>query len=125
MDFHKINFLFYLSHWWRLLLIAGGDVELNHVRVLTGGFWSSIPIFVVFEHGNLDKSTTAKWDYDSLVCAESKVRSELRIPGFGCPQQRLRNSTPGARGLALYVREGTASWSVPAMSLACFVFAVG
>ena len=37
-------------------------------------------------------------DYDVLVCAESKVSdrrhlSEIRIPGFGFLQQRLRNST--------------------------------
>ena len=55
-------------------------------------------------------------DYDVLVCAESKFSdrrhlSELRIPGFGCPQQRLRNPTPGAKGMALYVREGSlSSW---------------
>ena len=31
--------------------------------------------------------------------------SELFIPGFGCPQQMLQNSTLGAQGMALYVRE--------------------
>ena len=31
--------------------------------------------------------------------------SELCVPGFGCPRQRLWNSTPGAQGMALYVRE--------------------
>ena len=77
----------------------------------------------------------AESDYVVLVCAESKVSdrrhlSELLIPGFGCPQQRLRNSTPGAQGLALFVREGfrsfsRASWSVLATSLVCFVFVVG
>ena len=50
-------------------------------------------------------------DYDVLVCAESKVSdrchlSKLHNPDFGCPQQRLRNSPPGAQGMALYVREG-------------------
>ena len=62
-------------------------------------------------HANLDELAVAGSDYDVLVCAESKVSdrrhlSELRIPGFGCPQQRLRNSTPGAQGMALYVRDG-------------------
>ena len=28
MDFIKI-YLFYLSHWWRLLLIVCGDIESN------------------------------------------------------------------------------------------------
>ena len=32
--------------------------------------------------------------------------SELLIPGVSCPQQRLLNSTPGAQGIALSVREG-------------------
>ena len=31
--------------------------------------------------------------------------SSLYIPGFGCSQQRLKNSTPGAQYMALYVRE--------------------
>ena len=62
-------------------------------------------------HANLDELAVAGSDYDVLVCAESKVSdrrhlSELRIPYFGCPQQRLRNSTPGAQGIALHVREG-------------------
>ena len=48
-------------------------------------------------------------DNDVLVCAEFKVSdrrhlSELRILGFGCPQRRLMNSSPGAQGMALYVR---------------------
>ena len=54
-------------------------------------------------------------DYDVLVCPESKVSdrrplSDLRISGIGYPQQRLRNSTPVAKGVALYVREGFSSF---------------
>ena len=54
-------------------------------------------------------------DYDVLVCAESNASdrrhlSKLRIPGFGCPQQRLMNSSPGAQGMALYIREGFRSF---------------
>ena len=74
-------------------------------------------------------------DHDVLVCAESKASngrhlSELHIPGFGCPQQRLRNSTPGVQGMALYVREGVRSFRQSklkflAMNPVCFVFAVG
>ena len=66
-------------------------------------------------HANLDELLVAGSDYDVLVSAESKVSdrlhlSELRIPGFGCPQQRLRNSTPGAQGALskLLMREGGA-----------------
>ena len=62
-------------------------------------------------HANLGELAVAIPSYDVLVGAESKVSdrrhlSELRIPGFGCPQHRLRNYTPGAQGMDLYVREG-------------------
>ena len=61
-------------------------------------------------HANLNELAVSGSGYDVLVCAESKVSnrrhlSELCIPSFGCPQQRLRNSTPGAQGRALYGRE--------------------
>ena len=93
----------------RLLLVVCGDVESNpgpgserRVRVLC----SNIRCL----HANLDELAVAGSDYDVLVCAESKVSdrrhlSELRILGFGFPQQRLRTSTPGAQGIALYVKE--------------------
>ena len=55
---------------------------------------------------NLDELAVVGSGYDVLECAESIVSdrchlSELCIPGFGCPQRRLRNSTPGAQGMAL------------------------
>ena len=82
-------------------------------------------------HANLDELDVAGSDCNVLVCAESKVPDrhlllELCIPGFGCPQQRLRNPTSGAQGMALDVREGfIASWSVLVMNPVCFVFTVG
>ena len=53
-------------------------------------------------HANLTELGVVGSMFDVMVCAETKVSdrrhlSELRVPGFGCPQQRLRNSTPGAR----------------------------
>ena len=56
-------------------------------------------------HANLNELAVSGSDY-VLVCAESKVSdrhhlSEIRIPGFGNPQQRQRNSTTGAEGMAL------------------------
>ena len=93
----------------RLLLTASGDIESNlgpgsdrRVRVLDSNIRGL--------HANLDEYAVAGSDYGVLVCAESKVsdrrhHSELRIPGFYCPQQRLRYSTPGAQG-RLDVREG-------------------
>ena len=98
------------------------------IQVLTKGFGSYITIFAA-------ELAVAGLDYDVFVCAESKVPdryhlSELRVSGFGCPQQRLRNSTPGAQSMALYVwknsaSSGRASWGVLAMNPVCFVFAVG
>ena len=84
------------------------------VPVLTLWFESSIPIFVIFM-SILDELDMAGSDYDVLVCAESKVShwchlSEHGIPGVGCPQQKLRNFTPGTQGMALYVRAGFCSF---------------
>ena len=72
-------------------------------------------------------------DYDVLVYAEYKADchhlSELHILGFDCPQQRLRNSTPGGKGMALFVRKGFHSfWQCKLVFLPlilCFIFAVG
>ena len=102
-------YFFYLSYWLRLVLIVCTDVESNlgpgsdkRVRVL----YSNIRGL----HASLDELAVAGSDYDVFVCAESKVSncrhlSELRIPGFDCPQQRLWNSTPGAESMAFYVME--------------------
>ena len=97
-DFFKIIIIifFYLSYRLRLLLIVCGDIESSPgsdrlVRVLYFNIRGL--------HDNLDELAVAGSDYDVLVCAKSKVSdrrhlSELRIPGFGFPQQRLRNSRP-------------------------------
>ena len=60
---------------------------------------------------NLNELTVASAEFDVLVCSETLVSnrrhlSELRIPGFLGPQQKLRGSIPDALGLAVYVREG-------------------
>ena len=75
-------------------------------------------------HANLNKLAVAGSDYDILVCAESKVSdrrllSEFRNPGFGYPQQRLRNSFPGAQGKVLYVREGFRSFRKSKLECSC------
>ena len=93
MGIIKINLIFYLSNLLRLTLFVSGDIKSNpgpgsdrSVRVL----YSNIRGL----HANLDELPVAGSEYDVLVCAESKVSdrrhlSELRIPGFGCPQQTL------------------------------------
>ena len=63
-------------------------------------------------------------DYDALVCAESRVfdrrhLSELRNPGFVCSQQRLKNSTTGGQGMALYVTEGFRSFRPSKLECYC------
>ena len=107
----------------RLLLIVCGYVESNpgadsdnRVRVL----YSNIR----FLHANLDELPVAGSDYDVLVFAESIVPdsrhlSEPRIPGFSYPQQRLRNSTPGAEGMDFYVREGFCSFWPSKLECSC------
>ena len=75
-------------------------------------------------HANLDELAVAGLDFDVLVCAESKVLdrnhlSEIRILGFGRPQQRLRNSTPGSLCMALNVREGFRSCRQSQLKCSC------
>ena len=88
MGIIKMYYFFYLSYWLRLVLMfvvvelnldPGSD---NMVRVL----YSNIRGL----HANLDELAAAKSDYVVLACAESRVSdrrhlSEIRIPGFGCP----------------------------------------
>ena len=97
-----------------MLLIVCGDIESNPGQcsdTRVQGLYSNIRGL----HANLDEFAVAGSDYDILVCSESKVSdhlhlSELSIPGFGCPQQRLRNSTPGAQDIAHYGMEGFLSF---------------
>ena len=65
----------------------------------------------------------AESDY-VLVGTESQVSncrhlSELHISGFASPQQRLRDSTPGAQGMAPYVREGFHSFQQSQLECSC------
>ena len=134
MGITKMYIFFRLSYWLRLLLIVCGDVESDpdpgiDKRVLV------LHYSILGLHANLDQLAVAGSDYDALVCTESKVSdrrhlSEPRIPGFGCTQQKLRTSTPGARYGSFMlgkdsVPSGRASWCVLAMNPVCFVFAIG
>ena len=115
----KIYFFFYLSHWLRLLLIIFGDIESNRDPGSDKVLYSNIRGL----HSNLDELAVAGSD-DVLVCAEFKVSdrchlSELRIPGFGCPQHRLQNSTPGAQGTALYVKGGFRCFQQSKLECSC------
>ena len=107
----------------RILLIVCGDIELNP------GISSDIRVRVLYSnvrglHAKLDELAVAGSDYDVLVCAETNIShrrhlSELRIPGFGCSQHRLKNFTPGAQGMALYVREGFCSFRENKLECSC------
>ena len=133
MDFLKIIFSFFLSYRLRLFLFVCFDSESNP------GPGSDRTVWVLYSNicglrANLDALAVAGSDY-VLVCTKSRVSdrchlSELHIPGFGCPKQRLRNSPPGAKVWLFmlgkdYTPSIRASWSVLAMSLVCFIFAVG
>ena len=105
------------------LLVVCGDIESNpgpgsdrRVRVLYSNIRG--------HHDNLNELAVAGSDYDALICAESKVSdrrhlSELSIPGFDGLQQRLKNSTPGAQGMLLYVREGFRSFRQSKLECSC------
>ena len=123
MGIYKIHFFFYLLYWLHLRLIVCGNVKSNpgpgsdkRVRVLYSNICGLL--------ANLDELSEAGLDYDVLVCAESKVSdcchlSELRIPNFSCPKQRLWNSSPGALGMALYVRELFCSFRQSKLESSC------
>ena len=103
MGIIKIYFFFYFS--LHLLLIVCGDVESNPGPGSDKRVGSSIPTFVVFmpiwtSWPWLDRMMMF-WFVLSIKVSDRRYLSELRIPGFGCPQQRLRNSTPGAQGMLL------------------------
>ena len=92
------------------------------VQVLTRDFGSSIPTFVVF----MSIWTSRLWldrimMFLFVLSLKSLIAeiSELRTPGYGCPQQRLRNSTPGAQGKALYVGEGFRSLRQSKLECSC------
>ena len=89
------------------LLVAMSSQIL--VKVLTRGYWSSIPTFVAF----MPIWTSWLW-LDRILMFWFVLSLKFRIPPslrapypwLWLPQQRLRNSTTGAQGIALYVREG-------------------
>ena len=123
MGIIKMYLLFYISYWLPLLLFVCGDVESNpgpgsDKRVLF--FYSNIRGHRV----NLDELAVAGLDYDVLVCDESNISdrshiSVLRIAGFGCPEPKLRNSSPGASGMDLSVREGFRSFRQSKLECSC------
>ena len=95
------------------------------VPVLILGLGSSIIIFMVF----MSIWTSRLWldrimmfwfvmSPKSLIAAISQS-SIVHIPGFGWPLHRLRNSTPGAKGMALYVREGFRSFRQSKLVCSC------
>ena len=81
----------YLSYWLHLLLIVCGGIKLN-----PGPGFGRLFSYICGIHDNLNELALAKLDFDVLASAESKVSHhrhllELCTPGFGCPQQRLKN----------------------------------
>ena len=94
-----------------MLLIVCGDIELNpgsgsdrKEQVLYSNIRGLMPIWTSWPWLDRIMMFWFVLSLKSLIAAIYQL--ELRIPGFGCSQQRLRNSTPGAQGMARYVREG-------------------
>ena len=105
------------------MLIVCGDIESN--PCLGSDRWIRVLYSNIHGlHVNLDDLAVNRSGYDVLFCDESKVSdrrhlSELPIPIFGCPQQRLRNSTPGVQQMALYVRGGFRSFHQSKLKCSC------
>ena len=101
-----LSILIFLNFFLRLLSIVYGDIESNpgqgsdkRVRVLYSNIRSL--------HANLDELTVVMFWFGlslkSLIAAISPSSVSLALVA---PNNRLRNFTPGAQGMALYVREG-------------------
>ena len=55
-----------------------------------------------------------------VLSLKSLIAASVRAPpGFSYPQQRLRNSTPDAQGIALYVWEGFCSFWQSKLECSC------
>ena len=117
-SFFTLSSFFYLV----VLLLLAGDVELNpgprprDIRILYANIRGL--------HANLSELSVAGSNFDILLCSETLVSdrrhlSELRIPTFGGPQQRLAGCIPHARGSALYIREGVTAFRQSSFECRC------
>ena len=107
-----------------MLLIACRDIESNPGPASGRGFGSSILIFMVFmpistSWLGLDLIMMFWFVLSLKLVSDRRDLSELCFPAFGCSKQRLRNSTLGARGTALYVREGFRSFRQSKLKCSC------
>lgn len=118
MGFYNSFFLFFVLGW----LLTCGDVQPNpgpRVRPDVRILYSNIRGLAA----NLAELTVASADFDVLCLSETLVTdrrhiSELRIPGFGGPQQRLAVARL-SRGLALYVRSGCLAFRQSGLECSC------
>ena len=112
-------FLLVAFYCWLFVAIS----SQIQVQVLIEGFGSSIQIFVIFmpicSWLWLDRIMMFGFvlSLKSLIAAISQ--SSVYIPIFGCSQQRLSNSTPGAQGMALYAGEGFRSFRQSKLDCSC------
>ena len=90
-----------------------------HFQVLIGWFGSSILIFVVF----VPIWTSWLWLYPIMmfwfVLTPKSLIAAISQSSVSLSQQRLSNSTPGAQGMALYVREGFRSFRPRKLECSC------
>ena len=74
--------------------------------------------------GNLSNLSVASSQYDILLCSEtlvsdSRLVSQLLVPGFGRPVLLCRGRMPEARGMAAYVRDGFGAFRQPKFECDC------
>ena len=114
-------FLIYCVCCWLFVAI----LSQIQVQVLIGGFRSAILIFVVFmpiwtSWLGLDRIMMFRFVLSLKYRSDRRHLSELRIrPLLWWPQTELRNSTPGAKGLAHHVREVFRSFRQSKLECSC------
>ena len=122
--------LTWLSLWTRsfaswLLLLRSGDVEVNPgprggtTRRFARVLYSNVRGL----HGNIRDVKGSSSGFDIMLFAETKVSSrrhdaELKVNGFSAFHKR-KGSTPGALGMAVYIRDGFRAYRQPQFECSC------
>ena len=104
-----------------LFVVISSQIQ---VQDLIGGLGSSILIFVdfmpIWTSWLWLNRIMVFWFLRSLKCLIAAVsQSSTSLHGFGCSQQMLRNSTPGAQGMALCARKGFRSFRQNKLECSC------
>ena len=104
--------------------MVSGDVKSNPGPRASGRSVDVLYANIRGLHANLRELTVASSRSDVLILSETLVSdrrhlSELRIPEFVGPHQKLVGCTPGARGMALFIREGCRAYRQSKLECRC------